>query len=99
DIYSFGNEYPYRLELFGNEVDSIRIFDPESQLSKRRVSAISILPNIEQVFQSEEKVSFLDLFNDDTVFVFKDFTFVKERIEYLEENIDERLKEIQEKVL
>lgn len=99
DIYSFGNEYPYRLELFGNEVDSIRIFDPESQLSKRRISAISILPNIEQVFQSEEKVSFLDLFNDDTVFVFKDFTFVKERIEFLEENIDERLKEIQEKVL
>ena len=37
DIYSFGNEKPYRIELFGNEVDSIRIFDPESQLSERKL--------------------------------------------------------------
>lgn len=99
DIYSFGNEFPYRLELFGNEVDSIRIFDPETQLSKRRVSAISILPNIEHVFQSEEKISFLDLFEEDLIFVFKDFDFVKERLKFLEENIEERLTEIQEKAL
>src|SRR5918993_1238200 len=38
DIYSFGNEKPYRLELFGNDVDSIRIFDPETQLSERRLA-------------------------------------------------------------
>ena len=37
DIYSFGNEKPYRVELFGNEVDSIRIFDPETQLSERKL--------------------------------------------------------------
>ncbi len=37
DIYSFGNEKPYRVELFGNEVDSIRIFDPETQLSERKI--------------------------------------------------------------
>ena len=37
DIYSFGNEKPYRVELFGNDVDSIRIFDPETQLSERKL--------------------------------------------------------------
>ena len=39
DIYSFGNEKPYRIELFGNDVDSIRIVDPETQLSERRLLA------------------------------------------------------------
>ena len=43
DIYSFGNEKPYRIELFGNEVDSIRIFDPESQLSERKLLQVNII--------------------------------------------------------
>jgi transcription-repair coupling factor (superfamily II helicase) len=47
DIYSFGNEKPYRVELFGNDVDSIRIFDPESQLSERKLLQVSIIPNVE----------------------------------------------------
>ena len=42
DIYSFGNEKPYRVELFGNEVDSIRIIDPETQLSERKLLQVSI---------------------------------------------------------
>src|SRR6266513_3991843 len=47
DIYSFGNDKPYRIELFGNEVDSIRIVDPETQLSERRLLQVSIIPNVE----------------------------------------------------
>ena len=46
DIYSFGNEKPYRIELFGNEVDSIRIFDPETQLSEKRLLQVNIIPNL-----------------------------------------------------
>lgn len=46
DIYSFGNEKPYRIELFGNEVDSIRIFDPENQLSERKLLHVNIIPNL-----------------------------------------------------
>ena len=42
DIYSYGNEKPYRIELFGNDVDSIRIFDPETQLSERRLLQVEI---------------------------------------------------------
>jgi transcription-repair coupling factor (superfamily II helicase) len=59
DIYSFGNEKPYRIELFGNEVDSIRIFDPETQLSERKLLQVNIIPNVD-ILQNEtgEKVSF-----------------------------------------
>ncbi|RYZ47228.1 MAG: transcription-repair coupling factor, partial [Chitinophagaceae bacterium] len=59
DIYSFGNEKPYRVELFGNDVDSIRIIDPETQLSERRLLQVSIIPNVETQFEEEEKVSLL----------------------------------------
>ena len=57
DIYSFGNEKPYRLELFGNEIDSIRIFDPETQLSERKLSLVSIIPNVENSIQRGRKNS------------------------------------------
>src|SRR3990170_6253369 len=50
DIYSYGNEKPYRIELFGNEVDSIRIFHPETQLSERKLLQVSIIPNVETQF-------------------------------------------------
>ena len=67
DIYSFGNEKPYRVELFGNEVDSIRIFDPESQLSERRLMQVNIIPNIETQFSAEKKISLFEFLPDNTV--------------------------------
>ncbi len=67
DIYSFGNEKPYRVELFGNEVDSIRIFDPETQLSERRLMLVIIIPNIETQFDSEKKVSLFEFLPENTV--------------------------------
>ncbi len=51
DIYSFGNDKPYRIELFGNEVDSIRIIDPETQLSERKLLQVSIIPNVDTQFE------------------------------------------------
>ena len=47
DIYSFGNDKPYRIELFGNDVDSIRIVDPETQLSERKLLQVNIIPNVD----------------------------------------------------
>ena len=47
DIYSYGNDKPYRIELFGHNVDSIRIIDPETQLSERKLLQVNILPNVE----------------------------------------------------
>ncbi len=87
DIYSFGNEKPYRIELFGNEVDSIRIFDPETQLSERKLLLVNIIPNVETQFESGEKVSLLEFLPENTVVWAKDWNFIKERIEQQEEDL------------
>lgn len=81
DIYSFGNEKPYRVELFGNEVDSIRIFDPETQLSERKLLQVNIIPNVETQFESGEKVSILEFLSENTVVWLKDWDVIKEKID------------------
>lgn len=86
DIYSFGNEKPYRVELFGNEVDSIRIFDPETQLSERKLLQVSIIPNIETQFDSNEKISLLEYLPENTIVWLKDWDVIKEQLE--EEELD-----------
>lgn len=91
DIYSFGNENPYRIELFGNEVDSIRIFNPETQLSERKLIQVSILPNVETKFEAGEKISLLDYLPDNTVFWFKDFALSYGRLQQLGLDLPERM--------
>ena len=88
DIYSFGNEKPYRVELFGNDVDSIRIFDPETQLSERKLMQVSIIPNVDTQFDSGEKVSLLEFLPENTVVWIQDWQFAKERILTQEEDLD-----------
>ena len=87
DIYSFGNEKPYRVELFGNEVDSIRLFDPESQLSERKLMQVSIIPNVETQFESEEKVTLLEFLPENTAVWLKDWDVIKQKIEEQEEDL------------
>ena len=80
DIYSFGNDKPYRVELFGDEVDSIRLFDPETQLSERKLLQVSIIPNIETQFEQEDKVSLLDFLPENTIYWIKDWDVISEQI-------------------
>src|SRR6478735_7283387 len=87
DIYSFGNDKPYRVELFGNDVDSIRIFDPETQLSERKLLQVSIIPNVETQFDSGEKVSLLEFLPEQTVVWIKDWDVIKEVINEQEEQL------------
>ncbi len=87
DIYSFGNEKPYRIELFGNEVDSIRIFDPETQLSERKLVQVSIIPNVETQFSGENKISLLDFLPQNTVVWMQDWELTKERLMTQEEDL------------
>ncbi len=87
DIYSFGNEKPYRVELFGNEVDSIRIFDPESQLSERKLLQVSIIPNVETQFDGGEKVTLFEFLPENTIVWLKDWDVIKEKIEIQEEDL------------
>lgn len=86
DIYSFGNEKPYRIELFGNDVDSIRIIDPETQLSERKLLEVSIIPNVDSQFKTEQRVSLLDFLPENTAFWIQDKNFCIER---LKDNEDE----------
>ena len=59
DVFSFSNDNPYRIEFFGNEVDSVRTFDVETQLSIEKQKKITIVPNIENKFFDEDRESFL----------------------------------------
>lgn len=67
DVFSFSNDNPYRIEFFGNEVDSIRSFDVETQLSIERQKKIIIIPNVENKFFQEDRESFLEYINPKTV--------------------------------
>jgi transcription-repair coupling factor (superfamily II helicase) len=53
DVFSFGNELPYRIELLGDEVDSLRTFDPESQISAKKITSLNIIPNINEQFDRD----------------------------------------------
>jgi transcription-repair coupling factor (superfamily II helicase) len=81
DIYSFGNEKPYRLELFGNEVDSIRLFDPQTQLSERKLLQVNIIPHIETQFDSENKIPLPLFMPEDTVIWLKDRSLIQSKLE------------------
>ena len=91
DIYSFGNEHPYRIELFDTEVDSIRIFNPETQLSERKLLQISILPNIEVKFDTQEKISLLDYLPENTVVWAKDLSFTISRLTKMAADLPEKM--------
>ncbi len=89
DIYSFGNEKPYRIELFGNDVDSIRIFEPETQLSERKLLSVNIIPNTDILQnQSGEQVSLLEFLPENTIIWSEDWGFIKEKIEQQEEDFE-----------
>ncbi len=96
DIYSFGNEKPYRVELFGNEVDSIRIFDPETQLSERKLLQVNIIPNVETQFDSGEKVTLMEFLTANTIVWLKDWDVIKEKMEVQEEDLGLFLRRMEE---
>lgn len=88
DIYSFGNEKPYRIELYGNDVDSIRIVDPETQLSERKLLQVSIIPNVDTQFEDEQKISLFDFLPENTIIWMQDYDWCKERLKDCEEDLE-----------
>lgn len=71
DVFSFSNDEPYRIEFFGDEVDSIRTFDVETQLSLEQVKKVSIIPNVENKIIDENRESFLKYIASKTVVFLK----------------------------
>ena len=83
DVFSYASEYPYRIDLFGDEIDSIRTFEIESQLSRDKVQQVSIVPNFEG--GAGDEVSFFDFLPKGSALAFQDYAWVHERIEQLNE--------------
>ena len=79
DVYSFSCEYPYRVDFFGDDIDSIRTFEVEDQLSKEYRDRIEIVPELAKV--AEEKVPFLSFVPEDVVLVTKDYLYVRDAID------------------
>lgn len=67
DVFSFSNDHPYRIEFFGNEIESIRTFDVETQLSIEPKKKINIIPNVENKVWQEQRQSFLEYIPSNTI--------------------------------
>ena len=72
DVFSFANEHPYRIEFFGDEVESIRSFNINSQLSTNEVKKLNIIPNVEDKAMIESRVSFLNFLGEKACLWIKD---------------------------
>ena len=71
DVFSFSNDEPFRIEFFGDEIDSIRTFDIETQLSKEKLRKASIMSNVENKTLQEKRVSFMEYITSNTVVFLK----------------------------
>ncbi len=81
DVFSFSHDQPYRIEFFGEEIDSIRTFDVETQLSTEKINKITIIPNVENKFSEETRESFLKYVAKDTVVFVKNLDFLFDRLD------------------
>ena len=94
DIYSFAYEHPYRIELFGDEVDSIRTFDPGSQLSIDALESVNIIPNIQSKLMHDERQSFFEFIPAQTKLWFKDHQLTHDVIQKSFEKVKESFEQI-----
>jgi len=98
DVFSFSNDTPYRIEFFGDEVDSIRTFDIETQLSIALEKKITLIPNVENKFLNETRESFLSYIASDTLIFCKNTASFLNRIDSLFEKAREAFVSISSEV-
>ena len=94
DVFSFSHDEPYRIEFFGDEVDSIRTFDVETQLSIQSLKKIIIIPNVENKFLNETRESFLTYIAPNTVVYLKNTEVFVDRITGLFTKAEEAFKKL-----
>ena len=98
DVFSFSHDEPYRIEFFGDEVDSIRTFDVETQLSTEQIKKISVIPNVANKFLEESRQSFLKYIAQKTVIFSKNSDLLFSRIDSLFEKASETFKTLSETI-
>lgn len=79
DVYSYSSEYPFRIDFFGDEIDTLRTFEVETQLSLQKRKQVEIVPELAQA-DDEQLTSFLHLLPEETLIVTKDLHYVADRI-------------------
>ncbi|MBN2890679.1 MAG: transcription-repair coupling factor [Bacteroidales bacterium] len=82
DVFSYSAELPYRIDFFGDEIESIRIFDIETQLSVKKVETIQIVNNI-QIKSDEKRTSFLEFINNESIIFVDDIKYLSEKVKQL----------------
>ena len=82
DVFSFTNDYPYRIEFFGDEVESIRSFNPVDQLSIDKLDHITIVPNVQDRKIVEKRESFLSFIPNQSVIWMENMKFATDRINF-----------------
>ena len=85
DIYSFAHELPYRIEFYNDKIESIRCFDPSTQLSEKNIGFVTIIPNIQTGIVKEEQETFFKFIAKNTLFFIKDLEYVYQCIEASQE--------------
>ena len=86
DIYSYSHDTPYRFDFFGDEIDSIREFDIEDQLSKNRVNSAEIVGGSQETRDKRQESTIVDYLPEDTVWVSNDWSIVRFKLDSLESN-------------
>ncbi|MCD4680380.1 MAG: transcription-repair coupling factor [Bacteroidales bacterium] len=81
DVFSFSNDYPYRIEFFGDSVESIRAFDPASQLSLDKLVKVTIVPNIQSRDIPDKRESFMDYIPSSTILWTDNIKFIIDKID------------------
>ena len=90
DIWSYSNDRPFRIELFGEEVDSLRTFDPVTQLSVKDHGHITIIPDVQKQAMKELRQSFLEYLPESTVVWLKNFELIQEHVRKRFEEAEEK---------
>lgn len=98
DVFSFSHDEPYRIEFFGDEVDSIRTFDVESQLSNQKVKKITLIPNVEHKFLDESRESILKYIAPNTLIFSKNLHHLYHRLDDFYEKAKEAFAKLSKEI-
>ena len=98
DVFSFSNDEPYRIEFFGDEIDSIRTFDVETQLSKEKLKKMAIMPNVENKNLKESRESFLKYISPETVIFAKNIDLISGQLDKFYSKAEEAFADVSKEV-
>ncbi len=98
DVFSFSNDEPYRIEFFGDEIDSIRTFDVETQLSTEKLKKVSIMPNVENKTLQENRESFLKYIPSKTIVFTKNIDLLKGNLDKFYEKSNEAFEKLSKEI-